>query len=154
MINNSNNDKNCNNINNNNNDNNKPNSNNNNRSNNYNSNNNHNNNNNNHHHHDNNNNNNAASSTDTPIELLLHRLVHEHCLTQLAQQPTCESALLDLIFMSSSLELSQVVHLPLIAGCNHSAQQLLIYSNLENVKSKQRNVVNYEHLVSLLSQIV
>ena len=96
----------------------------------------------------------AASSTDTSVKLLLRRLVHEHCLTQLAQQATCESVLLDLIFVSSSLESSRVVDLPPIVGCDHSAQQLLIYSNLESVKSKLRNVVNYERLVSLLSQIV
>ena len=96
----------------------------------------------------------AASSTDTSVELLLRRLVHEHYLTQLAQQPTRKSVILDLILVSSSLESSRVVDLPPIVGCDHSAQQLLIYSNLESVKSKLRNVVNYEYLISLLSQIV
>ena len=96
----------------------------------------------------------AASSTDTSVELLLHRLVHEHHLTRLAQQPIRELALLDLIFVSLSLESSQVVDLPPIADCNHCAQQLLIYSSLKSVKSKLRNFVNYERLVSLLSQIV
>ena len=73
---------------------------------------------------------NVSPSTNSPTESLLRRFISEHMLTQVAYEPTRQSALLDLIFVSPALTKSCITNLPPVPGSDHSAQMLTIYSTL------------------------
>ena len=90
-------------------------------------------------------------ASDTPVESLIRQFACEHSLTQLAQQPTRGSALLDLVFISSRLSVSFIDELSPVAGSDHNAQLLSMRATLSSVGKATREFVDYQHLSSLLS---
>ena len=90
-------------------------------------------------------------TSDTSVESLIRQFVCEHSLTQLAQQPTRGSALLDLVFISSRLSVSSIDELPPVAGPDHNAQLLSVRATLSSVGKATRKFFDYQHLSSLLS---
>ena len=60
-------------------------------------------------------------SLDISIELHLRCFVNEHSLAQIVLQPSHHNALINLIFVSPSLESSFVTDLPPIASSDHNA---------------------------------
>ena len=92
--------------------------------------------------------------TDSPTESLLRSFMSEHMLTQLAYEPTCQSALLDLIFVSSGLTKSCITNLPPVSSSDLSAQMLTIYSALNYNPKPKKQFTDNQILDKLLSQIV
>ena len=71
---------------------------------------------------------NDGPSGDSPTESLLRRFMSEHMLTQLAYEPTRQSALLDLIFVSPGLAKSCITNLPPVSNSDHSALRCLLFT--------------------------
>ena len=91
----------------------------------------------------------GAITSDTPVESLIRQFACEHSLTQLAQQPTRGSALLDLVFISSRLSVSFIDELPPVAGSDHNAQLLSVRATLSPVGKATREFIDYQHLIKL-----
>ena len=65
---------------------------------------------------------NVGATADLADERFLRHLITEHSLSQIVTQPTRERAILDLVFLSYTLRVDDVKHLPPIAGSDHDAQ--------------------------------
>ena len=93
------------------------------------------------------------SQPDSGNESRLRHLISEHHLQQVVKQPTRDSAILDLIFVSQSLSYNDVEHLPPIAGSDHDAQLLNFHLPCTAQHASLHRHVNYDQLRCLLSQV-
>ena len=66
----------------------------------------------------------TSANEYSPDEALLRQLVVEHHLHQIVTQSTQDAAIIDLIFISDTLNNSNVKQLPAIAGSDHNALQI------------------------------
>ena len=81
------------------------------------------------------------ASVDSADGRFLRRLITEHSLSQIVTQPMRERAILDLVFLSDTLQANDVEHLPPITGSNHDAQLWHVtFPGLQRHRNLRRNV--------------
>ena len=95
----------------------------------------------------------TSANDDSPDEVLLRQLVAEHHLNQIVTQPTRDAAVIDLIFISDTLNNSNVKQLPAIAGSDHNALQVHNQFPLTSSKTRFRRYMDYDKLKQVISQV-
>jgi hypothetical protein len=96
----------------------------------------------------------AAPASSGRNESLLTLFAREHGLVQLARMPTRESALLDLIFVTSNLCDCRVEDLPPVAESDHNSQLLHVPHVLAPSSKRWKTVISYEQLANVLNTTV
>ena len=95
----------------------------------------------------------TSANDDLPDEALLRQFVAEHHLNQIVTQPTPDAVIIDLIFISDTLNNNTVKQLPAIADSDHNALQVHIQLPLASSKTRFRRYVDYDKLKQVFSQV-